>query len=214
VQRFSNGQSGLVFLAMTLIIGVLSPIGGKLADRLDVRLPILWGSLLMAASAVSLAFLTADSSLLYLLICLFGVGLGFGLCFPTINTALLRTVKPTEVNTASGIFTMGMMLGNTLGVIISTSLLVLIGSKKITALLNSEGFSLSTESSDKLLRILAKADHSAAQFADFASLQVPQLIKIVDEAFMAGFWPNMLMGAVFALIGGFWMWRQLGYSKQ
>jgi MFS family permease len=213
ILSLSNYEAGIIFLWLTLTIGGLSPIGGKLADKIDMRLLIIAGLLLMGCAAFLMSFLGISSSVFYVSTCLGVAGLGCGLCFPTINTAILRSVPATELNTATGLFTMAMMVGNSLGVIISTSLLVSLGRLKLNSLLSTADLNLNISEVQKLEVLIAQADLSATHFKDFTQPKVPALLKIVNQAFAYGMSYNMLVGMTLILTAIIVIYKYLGNLK-
>jgi hypothetical protein len=81
---------------------------------------------------------------------------------------VFKTVPSTEVNTTSGVFTMTMMLGNSFGVIVATSLLVGFGRFKLNALLLTTNLNLSTNEVQKLDVLILQANLSVSHFKDFS----------------------------------------------
>lgn len=194
--HLDSSETGLVFLAMTLAMGILSPIGGKLADRTGVHVPILSGALLITASLLMLSFLNSSSSLGVVCGGLLLAGLGLGLSFPSLNTAMFRTIAAPEINTGSGIFTMAMMIANSISVIIATSLLVIMGRINLTFLLKSSEMSLNADQQEKLVSVISKVEHTASQLADFPAHQVDNLLQLIDHSFLKGFQVTLWIGAV------------------
>lgn len=210
IMGLSNYESGIVFLWMTLTIGVLSPIGGRLTDRIEMRLLISVGLILMGAATLLMSFLGVSSSMVYVSICLGVAGLGCGLSFPAINTAILRAVPSSEVTTASGLFAMMMMLGNSFGIIVGTSLLVSFGRLKLTELLSTAGVGLNTDESRKLEVLIAQADLSVSHFKGFPAEKALALMKMINESFVYGLSFDMLIGTALGLSAAFIAYKRLG----
>ena len=209
VKRYSSIESGFIFLFMTLIMGVLSPLGGKLADHMPMRIPIIAGMLSMLAATILMAFFNTDTSLTYIMISLALAGIGLGLTFPTLNTALMRTVRSEEVATASSIFSMTSLLGHSIGIITASNLLIAVGNQKLDALLHDFDLNVSAHIKAKLLVILGKADHSINQFQDFTTESREIFMKVIDQAFIAGTVPCMLTASLSTIIGIIWIARHL-----
>ncbi len=205
--RYSSYESGLIFLSMTISMGALSPIGGKLIDSFGVKGPMVFGSLCTAVGLGFLACLGTNTTLPYLIISMFLVGTGLGTYFTACSTAMMRSVPQEDLNVGSGVFTMFMMLGNTFSVILSTSFVVLFGRTHLLGSIATHGMTLTSEQHDDLTSIISKVEHSASQLKDFAPDQVPQLLSWIDEAFVYGLNVNMMIGCVCALIAtGLTLW--------
>lgn len=127
VQGYDAYTAGIIFLAMTISIGILSPFGGQMSDKMDPRIPICSGLALLSMALVMAGFLTVSSSLMFVLGVLLLIGLGMGLSFPALNATMMKTVDSSILSTASGTFIMGCCSANTLGVVVASNMLVGVG---------------------------------------------------------------------------------------
>jgi len=205
--RYSTYETGLIFIAMTLTMGFLSPVGGKMIDMFGVKAPMVFGAFSTAIATGLMVGLGTTSSLIYVLICLFFAGMGLGSYFTACNTAMLWAAPQKDLNVASGVYMMFMMIGNTLSVILSTSLVVLFGRNYIFETSQKHGLELTAQQHQDLIEIISKVEHSASQLKDFSPDQIPQLLSWIDSAFVQGFSMNMMFGTFFSLIAmGLTLW--------
>ncbi|MBM3632259.1 MAG: MFS transporter [Alphaproteobacteria bacterium] len=193
--KLTSSSTGIYFLAMTLAVGILSPIGGKLADHMDIRIPISVGICLTILSLIVLGQLDAASSTTMVCGGLLLAGLGLGIGFPSLNTAMFKTLNPAEINTGSAIFTMAMTLGNAISVIASTSFLVMFGRPKLIELIAQAGTSITPEKQQALINIISKVEHTPEQLKQFPAEQIPELLTLIDSAFLHGFSITLWIGA-------------------
>lgn len=198
--KLSSHEAGYYFLAMTLAVGILSPIGGKLADHMDIRIPIAIGFILTTVALLMLSLLDASSSTLTICTGLLLAGLGLGIGFPSLNTGMFRTLNPSEINTGSAIFTMSMMLGNTMSVIASTSLVVIFGRPKLMNLMAQAGSAIPVEKQQALINVLGKVEHTPEQLNQFPTEQIPGLLDLVGRAFLHGFSITLLIGMFLSIL--------------
>lgn len=212
--HLNSSETGLVFLAMTLAMGILSPIGGKLADRAGVHVPIMNGAILITAALLMLSFLSSTSSLWFVCGGLLLAGLGLGLSFPSLNTAMFRTIAASEINTGSGIFTMAMMIANSISVIISTSLLVIVGRINLDVLLKSSEMSLNADQQEQLVVVISKVEHTASQLSNFLPSYTETLLQLINHSFLKGFQVTLWIGAVCSLIAFIIVYRDLRHLPQ
>lgn len=205
--HYSSYETGLIFISMTISMGLLSPIGGKMVDTFGTRAPMIFGALMAAIALGMMAFLKTDSSLLYVVTVLFIVGTGLGAYFTACSTAMMQSVPPADLNVASGVFMMLLMMGNTLSIILSTSFVVFFGRNYLFNMSQAQGMVLSPEQHQDLAEIIAKVEHSSVQLQDFPPQQIPQLLHWVDEAFVYGLSLNMMFGCLCALAAaGLTLW--------
>lgn len=116
-------QSGAVFLPVGIIQGFIAPISGRISDKINPKLPIIAGVLLMAFSFYlnsKLSFLTEVRSIMP---SLYLRGLGMGLMFTAMNTIALLEIPREKMAQASGISNSIRQLGGSLGVAVLATLL-------------------------------------------------------------------------------------------
>jgi len=153
VLKYSPMEAGNVFLAFTIALGALSPIGGKLIDKLGARWPICLGLTLSGLSFVLATFLDEKSTLTYILAIMLLNGIGMGISFPAFNSLIMKILDEEHLSIGSSVFIMGSTLGNTIGVVGSTSLLTIFGTQQIT--------SISSQYNARVLECLARLLSSA-----------------------------------------------------
>lgn len=202
--EYSNYETGLIFISMTITMGILSPLGGQIADRFHTRLPLLIGCFLTAFSMGLMAFFGSDSSLFYVIMSLFLVGAGLALFYTAANTAMFQAVPAKNLSIASGLYTMSMMLGNTVSIVLSTHLVVFFGRNHLME--SIKGMTLTPEQHQSLTQIIAQVDHSALQLRGFPADDIPQLLAWIEQAFIYGLSLNMILGVAFALTAASLIW--------
>ena len=82
VLGYTAYEAGIIFLAMTVAMGALSPYGGKMSDMMDPRIPICGGLALVTVSLIVAGFMTHETSLYMVIPVLLMVGVGHGTCLP------------------------------------------------------------------------------------------------------------------------------------
>ena len=106
---------GLVMLPSAVGIAIMMPVGGRLADRVGARLPVLIGVALLLASFWPLANLEADTSLVAIATILFVGGVGSGLALMAPNIVALNAVPMRELSQASGLSAVSRQLSAAVG---------------------------------------------------------------------------------------------------
>lgn len=198
--KLSNSETGMCFLAMTVAFGILSPVGGKLADRMDIRIPVTVGFALIFCGLLVLGCLTASSSMIMVCGGLLLAGLGLGVGFPSMNTGIFRTLAPSEINTGSAIFVMAATLGNAISVIASTSLLIAFARPKLIDLMAALKPPITVEEQQALISIISRVEHTPEQLKQFPSEQVPALLGVVEQAFLYGFSVTLWIGMALVVL--------------
>jgi MFS family permease len=114
----SDSRLGLAIIAMTATMAVMSPVGGRLVERVGIRAVVGVGGLAAAAGVTGLAQLPASASSLQIAGWLLVVGLGLGLSTGPANASALTAVPPHLSATASATVSMLRYLGAIAGTVI------------------------------------------------------------------------------------------------
>jgi len=117
---FSPQVSGLYLLAFPAAMGLLSPLSGKLSDRVGSR-PLAVGALVLNGLAlVFFGFVGPQSPRWLILIPLFAMGLGLGLFQSPNNSAAMGSIPKEKLGTGNGIVQLVKNLGMVIGISFST----------------------------------------------------------------------------------------------
>ena len=104
-------QAGLVMLAQPLMSAMLSPLAGRLSDRIEPRVIATWGIATTAVGLFMLSRLQPESSLAIAVVCLLTTGLGFSLfSSPNVN-AIMSGVDKRLYGTAGAVVATMRVLG-------------------------------------------------------------------------------------------------------
>ncbi|HEX3001389.1 MAG TPA: MFS transporter, partial [Methanoregula sp.] len=99
---FSPEYTGLVLIIQPAVMALVSPIAGRLSDRIDPQIVASAGMGLGAIGLFLLSFLSISTPLSYIIICLIIFGAGLGLfSSPNIN-AIMSAVEKRHYGVASG----------------------------------------------------------------------------------------------------------------
>lgn len=116
VQAKGSLTSGLLLGAMSGLVALTAPLGGRLSDALGRRLPAQAGATLMTAGAFALLVgLHADVSALYLAACLSVLGVGLGLGTGAAITAAVESAPARLAGSAAGTSSMMRYIGSIVG---------------------------------------------------------------------------------------------------
>ncbi|MEA2155363.1 MAG: hypothetical protein QOE11_1503 [Solirubrobacteraceae bacterium] len=152
-------QAGLFLVPSTVMMLLVSPLAGRLANRVGSRLPLVLGS---ASTCLAFAFLAAEHSRpwdFYVGSLLLGIGIG--LAFASLANLIVEAVRPDQTAVATGMNTVMRTLGGSVG--------SQIGASVIAATV--VGSALPTEHGFTIAFVVAAA---ACGLATIASLAVPR----------------------------------------
>lgn len=115
--------AGLVLTPGAVAIALLSPLSGRLSDRLGGRIPILSGLVVMGLSVFYLSSFGAGASPLHVSLGMFGLGVGFGLLSSPLSNAAANTLAPDQIGEGLGVYQALFFLGGGIGAAITTAVL-------------------------------------------------------------------------------------------
>lgn len=116
-------QSGAVFLPVGIIQGAISPMAGIFSDKLNAKVPLFTGILLLVFSFYlnsQLSFLTEHH---FIMTSLYLRGLGMGLIFTPLSSLSLLTIPREKMAQASGITNTVRQVGGSIGVAFLSTML-------------------------------------------------------------------------------------------
>ena len=102
VKGFAPREAGLVLIAQPVMMALLSPLAGRLSDRVQPRIVSSAGMALTAVGLFLLSFVEQDTAIPYLLLCLAVNGIGFGLFSSPNMNAIMSSVDKRYYGIASG----------------------------------------------------------------------------------------------------------------
>ena len=109
-------ETGVRFLPTTVLIVIVAPIAGRVADRIGSRWPMVLGLLITSVSLYLFSRMTATTTYNDLLPAWILLGIGIGMTMSPMSTAAMNAVDVDKAGVASGTLQMFRMMGGTIGV--------------------------------------------------------------------------------------------------
>jgi EmrB/QacA subfamily drug resistance transporter len=130
---FSPEQAGLILIVQPAVMALVSPLAGRLSDRIDPQIVASTGMMFSAFGLFLLAFLVESTPLWYLLVCLVVLGAGLGMFSSPNTNAIMSSVEKRYYGVASGMNGTMRLLGQMLSMGVAMMLFaLLIGRVEIT----------------------------------------------------------------------------------
>ncbi len=117
-------ETGLAFLPVSLLIGILSlGFSARLSERYGATNVLIPGLVLIAIGLLGFARVPVDGSYLAdVLPVMIPLGIGAGLFFPALTTVAMSSVAPSESGLASGLVNTSLQVGGSIGLAILATL--------------------------------------------------------------------------------------------
>lgn len=101
VKGFSEGYTGIILVSQPIVMAVISPLAGRLSDRIEPRIVSSTGMAITTVSLLMLTFLAQDTTLDFIVGSLLLLGLGFGLFSSPNTNAVMSSVDKRFFGVAS-----------------------------------------------------------------------------------------------------------------
>jgi EmrB/QacA subfamily drug resistance transporter len=131
-------QAGLFLLPSTVMMLLVSPLAGRLANRVGSRVPLVLGCVATCVAFVFLAVAHGERWEFYA--CSTILGVGIGLAFASLANLIVEAVRPDQTGVATGMNTVMRSLGGSVGSQIGAS--VIAGTVVGRALPTEHGFTV------------------------------------------------------------------------
>jgi EmrB/QacA subfamily drug resistance transporter len=115
-QQLSAAHVGTIMLPAGLVLALMIPLGGRLADSYSIRLMICTGLALLALSFALMLLLGPGAAIFWLVACTVLGRIGLGFILPSLNNGAMAGLEPKLISQASSAINFIRMLGGSLGV--------------------------------------------------------------------------------------------------
>ncbi|MEY2571286.1 MAG: hypothetical protein QOE63_1636, partial [Acidimicrobiaceae bacterium] len=122
ILHFSALQAGVRFLPSTLMIVIVAPISGRLADKIGPKPLIIAGLSMLGLSLFLQSQIDVNTGYGTLLPAFVVMGIGIALTMSPMSTAAMNAVHVSKAGVASGTLSMSRMVGGSLGVAVTGAL--------------------------------------------------------------------------------------------
>ena len=195
---YSPLEAGVRFLPSTLMIVLVAPVAGRLADRFGPRWLIGGGLLLVAASLFSFSGIAVDSGYLDLLPGFMLLGIGIAMTMSPMTSAAMNAVPVQKAGIASGVLSMFRMVGGSLGIAVTGAIFQGLVSSKLDTLLTGSGIDATQRSG--IADSLGSGSVSGA-LNGLGPAQAREATSAGSEAFVYALSNAMIVAGVVALAG-------------
>ncbi len=193
-------QAGLVFLPVGIAQVVISPIAGKLTDRINAKLPAMFGILLLAISLYLMSFFSLQTEHSQIMLPLYIRGFALGFIFIPLSAIALIDIPKAKLAQATGLFNTTRQIGGSLGIAFLGTLLT----RRV--IFHTQTFAQYIDPSspvyhNTLTGLKYFALHSFGSTPFKALIQAKVLINenIVNQAFVQGINDDFFIGAVLTI---------------
>jgi EmrB/QacA subfamily drug resistance transporter len=198
-------QAGIRFLPTTLMIVLIAPISGRLADKIGPRIPMTVGLALTTLSLYLQTRITVSSGYTDLLPAFVLMGIGMALVMSPMSTAAMNSVPANKAGVASGILSMNRMVGGTFGVALLGTIFQSMSRHRLMD--NLAGLHLSAAQKSAI------ADN-IGQSSSGAHVTNPAIVQAAHDAFIHGFTGAMVFSASVAGLGVVLAFTLIGALKK
>lgn len=115
---YGPAETGRILLPLAIPMIIISPIAGKLSDKIGARYLAFLGLLIMALGQFLIAHFKVNTTVSELILPFVVTGIGMGLIQAPISSAVLKNVPEDKAGGASGVVTTLRQIGSVMGIAI------------------------------------------------------------------------------------------------
>ena len=200
---FTALQAGAVFLPVGIIQGIIAPVSGLMADRLNPKIPILIGVILFAFTFYLNSQLSIYTERPFIMLTLYLRGLAMGLMFTPLSTISLSEISRDKMAQASGITNTIRQIGGSLGVALLATLL----STRVAY--HSQLYGESIQPRSEIFQRTVTNIKTSIQYNAGASptnavklSQTAIITNLSKQAYVQGINDDFLLAGIITLVGG------------
>ena len=194
-------HAGFYILAMTLVVGLLSPFAGTWVDKWGDKKHTLISMLLFALGSASFISLQAHPDLVLLITGLVLIGIGCGINFVSTTVGALSAVPQEESGVATGIFFTIMWTSCSFAIAVCGAILSWLSEQHLLSLISQKAIHLSQNELSHLIRAAQGLIPFDNMSGLFISHDIHQLKILASQSFMYGFHAMMLFLFLSAILG-------------
>jgi EmrB/QacA subfamily drug resistance transporter len=214
ILHFSALGAGVRFLPATLMIVIVAPIAGRLADRIGPKPLMLAGLSLIGVSLFLQTFINDSSGYGTLLPAFVLLGVGIALTMSPMSTAAMNSVELSKAGVASGVLSMSRMVGGSLGVAVSGALFQSLFSSRVSELVS--GTPLAKWPRGQMFEAVSSGQTS--QIANGAThAEATQLTHVARDSFIHALAGTMRLSLAVVVVGmalAAWLIQGRGLPKR
>jgi EmrB/QacA subfamily drug resistance transporter len=198
---YSALEAGVGMLPMLGTFGAVAFLSDRFVARLGMRTMIIAGTALLAAGPFLLSSFGTDSSYAVLIPGLVATGIGAGFFYPTMTTAAVGMLDPSQSSLAGGIAYMFQVAGGAIGLGLCTALFTIRSEDKIAGDAADLGLRMSDQQASVIHGVLVGTDPGQTAFSDFSTSVADRVLAVVKDSFVAGAQFSFRIVGAIALIG-------------
>jgi len=119
-------SAGFILVAQPILMAIVAPLAGRMSDRYDARIIATIGMIIVTLGLFTLIFLNSNTSILFIIISLAILGLGFGLFSSPNTNVIMGSVPRRFYGIASATVSSMRLIGQTMSIGIATLIFALL----------------------------------------------------------------------------------------
>jgi MFS family permease len=204
-------QAGLIFLAFTIPLTVMSPMTGRMVARYGAQPLMALGMACIALSFICFAFIGGAARLALVIAGLVISGFGQGFAFNISNSAGMEAISREKAGIASGVLSTIRLMGIIIGLAISGMLFRGLEHQALLAAFARAGTTPTSDTRSEVLGLLSGSEAAEKKLATLAPALQDRIEAVTDYAFTRGFRAVMVVCAV---LSGISVWPALAGARR
>lgn len=194
-------ETGVVFLTFTVPLIAMSPVTGRLVQKVGAQDLMAIGEALLAVGVACFVFIDADTGLPLVIVGLIVSGFGQGFSFNISNSAGMDAIPDDKSGIGSGVLSFVRLMGIIVGLAISGALFkALENDALVSSFEKAANKALTSADKAEIRGLLSGSDDAVHKLATLAPHLKNQVEAIVNNAFVHGLRGVMILSVVACVI--------------
>jgi len=195
ILNYSPAKAGVVMLAMTLTIGILSPLGGWLMNHINAKRSVLLAALIIAIVFLLFSRLSSTTTAWHLALLLSIGGIGYSIFSPAILRATMQTIADEKLGVATGVFYMLSVTGGAIDIAVTSAIMTRQTTSHLQYLASQKNIILSNSTAAQVTQSLFNSHSNQGHSIHLLHHLSPIISDLSQQAFVYAFSHVMLFGA-------------------
>ena len=201
VLGYSALEAGVGMLPLLGTFAVVAFTSERISRRVGMRAVIVAGTAMLALGPLLLSFFGSSSEYLALVPGLVVTGIGIGLFFPTVTTAAVTMLDPSQSSLAGGIVYMFQVAGGAIGLGVATTVFTTRSEDLVAGEAADLGLRATGDQIAVIHGVLAGTEPGERAYREFGTNVADEVLEAVKDSFVAGVQLSLRVVAAIALVG-------------
>ena len=200
-KHYTPIQAGAAMVPCVLIYGIISPLAGRIYNRLGSKNSILLGMTLCGIGIIGVVALGFETSYIYIIPPFLFAGVGLGIGIVSVTTAGVGSVRESMASLAGGIIMLFQLTGAALGIAVATTIFIDTAINDFVGNISQLGLNLTEANIGEIKSFILGSSTEQILENQLGASTVEKLLPYIKDSYVKGLRIGIGFSGVLILIG-------------